>query len=260
MKVVILCGGQGSRIRDVSEVIPKPMLPIGGKPVLWHIMKIFAAQAFSEFVLALGYKGWTIKEFFLNYLPMTSDCTITLGRHSKVECHDDIDEGNWKVTLADTGENTMTGGRVWRIRKYVEHDDCFMLTYGDGLADIDLKGLLQQHYASGLVGTISAVRVEGRFGELQGEDGRVTVFQEKPAVSAGRINGGYMVFDSKRVWEYFDDSEDLVLERTPLERMVRDGQLGYYEHNGYWQCMDTMREYLLLNSQWEKGKAPWKIW
>ncbi len=257
MKVVILCGGQGTRIRDISEVVPKPMLTIGGRPVLWHIMKIYAAHGINDFVLALGYKGWLIKEYFLNYQPMMSDFTISLAEHRSIQFHNKVSEADWKVTLVDTGEQTMTGGRVWRIRDYVDKDDLFCLTYGDAVADIDITALIEQHKRSGLVGTISAVHVAGRFGELQARGEFVTAFDEKPAVTAGRINGGFMVFDAKRLWNYMEPSDDLVFERGPLARMVCDGQLGCYRHNGQWQCMDTPREYALLNELWEKGADFW---
>lgn len=260
MKTVILCGGQGSRIRDVSERIPKPMLPIGGKPILWHIMKIYAAHGLKDFVLCLGYKGWLIREFFINYMAMISDFTVSLGSHQEIEFHNKVEEADWKVTLVDTGEETMTGGRVWRIRKYVEADDHFCVTYGDGVGDIDIGALVKQHKASGLVATLTAVRVAGRFGELVSEQGKVIKFDEKPAITAGRINGGFMVFDSKRIWKYFNDSPELVLEREPLRRLAEDGQLAMYKHNGYWQCMDTLREYNLLNQMWEEGNVPWKVW
>ena len=257
MKVIILCGGQGTRIRDISEVVPKPMLTIGGKPILWHIMNTYAAHGLKDFVLALGYKGWMIKEYFLNYQPMLSDFTISLSHHGAIELHDQLSEADWKVTLADTGEQTMTGGRVWRVRKYLGDDDCFCLTYGDAVTDLDVTALIRQHRASGLIGTVSAVRVSGRFGELQEQAGKIVSFDEKPAVTAGRINGGFMVFDARRVWDYFEDVDDLVLEQGPLMRMAQDGQLGCYSHDGHWQCMDTPREYALLNDLWDKGAAFW---
>jgi glucose-1-phosphate cytidylyltransferase len=260
MKVVILCGGQGSRIRDVSEVVPKPMLEIGGKPILWHIMKIYATHGLTDFILCLGYKGWRIKEFFLNYLPIISDCTITLGSHQGIEFHDFIEEAPWRVTLADTGELSMTGNRLWRVRKYLADEEHFCLTYGDGVGDIDISALVDQHKRSGLVGTLTGVRVAGRFGELESREGKVVEFAEKPAATSGRISGGFMVFDAKRVWDYLDCGDNLVLEREPLSRMVSERQLGIYNHNGYWQCMDTLREYSQLNELWESEKAPWKIW
>lgn len=257
MKVVILCGGQGTRIRDISEVVPKPMLMIGGRPMLWHIMKVYAAHGITDFVLALGYKGWLIKEYFLNYQPMMADFTISLSEHRSIQFHNTVMESDWRVTLVDTGDQTMTGGRVWRLRDYLAQDDLFCLTYGDAVADINIGALVEQHRRSGLTGTISAVRVAGRFGELQADGAVVTGFDEKPAVTAGRINGGFMVFDAKRLWDYMDPSDDLIFEREPLTRMVEAGQLGCYLHDGQWQCMDTPREYVLLNELWEKGQAFW---
>jgi len=260
VKVVILCGGQGSRIRDVSEIMPKPMLPIGGKPILWHIMKIYASHGITDFVLCLGYKGWIIREFFLNYRTMISDCTVTLGKSNEIVFHNEIEEACWKVTLADTGENTMTGGRVWKVRHYLEDEQNFCLTYGDGLADVDMGTLIETHNSSGLAATLTGVHVSGRFGELCTSKGKVTKFSEKPPTSVGRINGGFMVMDTKRAWDYFNDDPGLVLEREPLERLAADGQLGVYEHDGYWQCMDTPREYSKLNEIWNSGRAPWKSW
>ena len=260
MKAVILCGGQGSRIRDVSEAIPKPMLSIGGKPILWHIMKIYAAHGVRDFVLCLGYKGWLIREFFLNYLAMTTDFTLQLNRRREIQFHGDVEEADWRVTMVDTGDETMTGGRIWKIRKYVEDDPHFCVTYGDGVANVNIRALIEQHERSGLAATLTGVRVAGRFGELVSEGGRVVIFNEKPAVTAGRINGGFMVFDSKRVWDYFDDDPGAILEREPLMRLAAAGQLGVYEHEGYWQCMDTLREYIVLNDLWDKGQVPWKVW
>ncbi len=260
MKVVIVCGGQGSRIRDTSDVVPKPMLPIGEQPILWHIMKGYASYGFGDFVLCLGYKGWLIKEFFLNYQAMMTDCSIDLGRPSDIQWHNRVEEAQWRVTLANTGEHAMTGCRLWRVRRYLEADDHFCLTYGDGLADVNLDALVDHHKRSGLIATLTGVRVGGRFGELAMESNRVTAFTEKPIECAGRINGGFMIFDAKRVWDYLGDREDLILEREPLERLAADGQLGVFEHDGFWQCMDTPREYAALNDMWRLNQAPWKTW
>ena len=260
IKTVILCGGKGTRIQELSEVMPKPMTPIGGKPILWHIMNIYAFHGLTEFVLCLGYKGWMIKDFFLNYRMMISDCSITLGNHTDVEFHDEFPESFWKVTLSDTGEHAMTGARLWRVRRYLEGCDHFCLTYGDGVADVDLKALLRHHKESGLAATLTGVKVAGRFGELDVQNGKVTDFNEKPARTLGRVSGGFMVFDNRRIWDYLNDDEDLILENEPLMALSADGQLGVYEHDGYWQCMDTFREYSLLNEIWHGGQAPWKIW
>ena len=259
-KVVILCGGQGTRIRDVSEALPKPMLPIGGKPMVWHIMKIYAAHGFREFVLCLGYKGWIIKEFFLNYPAMTRDVTVRLGSHGAVVVHGDTNPAeDWSVTLAETGELTATGGRVAAIRKYVENDDLFLLTYGDGVADVDVGAVVEFHRRHAPVVTVTAVRPPGRFGELGINENRVYEFNEKPQATAGFINGGFFVCDAKRIWEYLGGPSD-PLEVEPMRRLAADQQLCAYPHTGFWQPMDTYREYSLLNELWAAGTAPWKVW
>src|SRR6185436_19567518 len=214
-KVVILCGGQGTRIRDVSETLPKPMLSIGDKPVVWHIMKMYAAHGHRDFVLCLGYKGWVIKEFFLNYEAMTRDITVRLGVKSSVSVHDVQAAEEWNVTLAETGDNTATGGRDAAIRKYVENDDLFFLTYGDGVADVDITKLLEFHQARNPVVTVTAVRPPGRFGELDIANDRVFQFNEKPQATGGFINGGFFVCDAKRVWKYLAGPDE-PLEYEPM--------------------------------------------
>jgi glucose-1-phosphate cytidylyltransferase len=260
MKAVILCGGQGTRIRDANELLPKPMLPIGGKPIVWHIMKGYARHGVREFVLCLGYKGWVVKEFFLNYRTMTTDVTVTLGRHDGLEFHGRHDEEDWKVTLAETGEETMTGGRVAAIRRYVEGDDLFLLTYGDGVSDVDVAKTIAFHRAHGKIATVTAVRPPGRFGEMRIEGGTITEFNEKPQATEGFINGGFFVLDARRVWEYLGTSPATILERDPLQKLARDRQLVAFPHTGFWQPMDTAREYGLLNELWASGRAPWKTW
>lgn len=260
LKTVILCGGQGTRIREASESLPKPMLPIGGKPILWHIMKGYSGFGFTEFVLCLGYRGWLIKEFFLNYAAMTCDVTVSIGRERKIDLHDRSFEEDWTVTLADTGESTMTGGRVYAIRKYVEDDPLFMLTYGDGVADVNIRELVEFHKASGKVGTVTAVRPPSRFGELGMKGSSVFEFNEKPQASAGYINGGFFVFDSRRIWNFLSGDTDEVFEREPLQRLAAAGELAAFQHTGFWQPMDTYREYSLLNDLYASGNAPWKIW
>jgi glucose-1-phosphate cytidylyltransferase len=260
MKAVILCGGQGTRIRDANESLPKPMLPIGGKPIVWHIMKMYARHGVREFVLCLGYKGWALKEFFLNYKAMTSDLTVTLGRHGAVEVLGVHDEEDWKVTLAETGEETMTGGRVAAVRRYVEGEEPFLLTYGDGVCDVDIGASIAFHKKHGKAATVTAVRPPGRFGEMVIADGRVAEFNEKPQTSEGFINGGFFVLDGRRTWDYLGTSPAMVLEREPLRRLAADGELVAYPHTGFWQPMDTLREYQLLNDLWARGKAPWKSW
>lgn len=260
IKAVILCGGQGTRIRDVSEAVPKPMLPIGGKPILWHIMKLYAHHGIKDFVLCLGYKGWSIKEFFLNYLAMTADITVELGGAGKVQYHGATPEEGWRVTLAETGEASQTGARVWNARKYLEDTDRFCLTYGDGVADLNVKALLDQHEKSGCTAILSGVRPAGRFGEIDCEDGRVSHFHEKPNVTTGLINGGFMAFKTAEALRYFRPGAELNLEQDVLPLIVRDKQLAVYQHDGFWQCMDTLREFTLLNDLWASNKAPWKVW
>jgi glucose-1-phosphate cytidylyltransferase len=260
MKAVILCGGQGTRIRDANEILPKPLLPIGGKPIVWHIMKGYAQHGVREFVLCLGYKGWLIKEFFLNYRAMTSDLTLTLGKRDGLELHGRSGEEDWKVTLADTGEETMTGGRVGAIRHYVEGDEPFLLTYGDGVSDVDVRATLAFHREHGRVATVTAVRPPGRFGEMRIDGGRVREFNEKPQATEGFINGGFFVLDARRLWPFLGEDPRTVFEREPLQRLTAAGELVAYPHTGFWQPMDTAREYGLLNDLWASGRAPWKTW
>lgn len=261
MKAVILCGGLGTRIREVNETLPKPMLSVGNRPVVWHVMKTYASAGVREFVLCLGYKSWMFKEWFLNYRTMTTDITVHMRHHQAVDFHGGHHEEDWSVTLAETGLYTMTGGRVQRIRRYVEDDDLFMMTYGDGVADIDIAELVRFHKSHGRVATVTAVSPPSRFGEMVLDQGRVRSFVEKPQVTEGSINGGYFVLDAKRVWDYLgDDDESLVFEREPLQRLAADDQLVAYDHKGFWQPMDTSREYNLLNRLWDAGEAPWKVW
>jgi glucose-1-phosphate cytidylyltransferase len=261
MKTVILCGGQGTRIRDVTEAAPKPMVPIGPYPILWHIMKLYAHYGRCEFVLCLGYKGYVIKDFFLNYCARVNDLTVDLSQPGSVEYHNRHDEEGWKVTLVDTGERTMTGARVRRVAPYLDGEE-FMLTYGDGVADVDLDALLTFHRAHGRVATVTGVRPPGRFGELEvGDGGRVTAFAEKPQASGGLINGGFMVLGRSFIERYLaSDDPGLTLEREPLMRCAHDGELMVYAHEGYWQPMDTARDHALLNALWEGGQSPWKVW
>lgn len=260
MKVVILCGGQGTRIRDVDQNIPKPMIPIGPYPILWHLMKTYAAAESTDFVLCLGHLGHVIKDFFLNYEAFTGDFTISLGKDKAIEFHDGNGEEGWRVTLADTGDAAQTGARVKRIQKYVADDENFMLTYGDGLSDLDLGGLLDFHKSHGKIMTVTGVRPPGRFGEMESDDqGRILEFNEKPQATGGRISGGFLVC-RREVFDILDDSEDLVFEQEPIRKLVADGEMMVFEHDGFWQCMDTSRDYHLLNNLWAGGKAPWKTW
>ena len=253
MKVIILAGGFGSRLSEYTEMIPKPMVMIGGRPILWHIMKTYAAFGHKDFYLALGYKAEFVKEYFLNYRSLNADFTIDLGSGS-IKSHkaDDVD---WRVTLVDTGLNSMTGGRVRRMRELVGNER-FLLTYGDGVADIDLDALLAFHQKHGRMVTVSAVRPSARFGELEIDAGRVSSFREKPQAGQGWINGGYFVIEPA----FFDliEGDSTVLEREPLERAARMGELMAYTHAGYWQCMDTKRDRDSLEELWQSGNAPWK--
>jgi glucose-1-phosphate cytidylyltransferase len=258
MKVVILCGGYGTRINDVAGDNPKPMVPIGPYPIIWHIMKYYSTYGYNDFVLCLGYKKHVIKDFFLNYEAHTKDFTISLGQQDAIKFHTDHNESDWKVTLADTGLNAMTGARVGKIKKYVGDED-FMLTYGDGVGDIDINKLLAFHQSHGKTLTVTGVRPPGRFGELVVEDGRVTEFNEKPQTTGGRISGGYFVA-SGRLFDYLNDYEELVFEQEPMRKLVADRELMVYEHDNFWQPMDTSRDYRFLNELYDKGKAPWVTW
>jgi len=259
MKTVILCGGQGTRIRDVAADLPKPMISIGRFPILWHIMKGYARWGYTEFVLCLGYQSAVIKDFFLNYQLRTSDVTIRLGRNPSLECLTNHADEDWKVTLAETGLNALTGARVRRVRRYVEKDEHFMLTYGDGVGDVDIGSLVEFHKRHGKVMTVTGVRPPGRFGELEIDSERVVGFNEKPQASAGRISGGFFVC-SRRVFDYLDDRENLMLEADPMQQLVKCDQLMVFNHDGFWHPMDTARDYKLLNELWDAGKAPWKTW
>jgi len=261
MKVAILCGGRGTRIREVSDLIPKPMVPIGDKPILWHIMKIYSAHGFNDFVLLLGHKGHVIREFFLNFALHTTDVTIDLSRtdEGRMTFHGTPAEP-WKVTLVDTGEETMTGARIHLARHFLEDADCFCATYGDGVGNVDITALLKFHRAHGKLATLTGVLPPGRFGELSVEDGAVKKFNEKPQVSGGCINGGFFVFQRELLGRYLSDDERLVLEREPMDRLAAEKQLMMFRHDGFWLPMDTPREYQLLNDLWNAGKAPWKMW
>jgi len=259
MKVVILCGGQGTRLREETEYRPKPMVHVGPRPILWHIMKGYAQHGFKDFVLCLGYKGEQIKQFFYEYEVLTSDVTVELGRNRKVELHrDEHPEDGWRVTLADTGELALTGARVKKVARYIDGDR-FMLTYGDGVCDVDLTKLLAFHRAHGKIGTVTGVHPSARFGELELQKDRVTGFSEKPNVIDSYINGGFFIFERKFL-DYLTVDDACQLERGPLERLVADDQLRAYVHDGFWQCMDTVRDMKLLNDLWSRGRAPWATW
>ena len=258
MQVVILCGGQGTRIRDVADDIPKPMIPIGDRPILWHIMKGFAHHGFTDFILCLGYKGWIIKRYFLDYHLANSDFSLGLGTHSDLRIHGSNPEEDWNVTLAETGFDAMTGCRMKRIERYITGDD-FLLTYGDGVADINIRQLIDFHRGHGKIGTVTAVRPPGRFGEIDLDGNQVVEFNEKPLLTRGRISGGFFVFQ-RRMFDRLQDDVGLVLEQAPLMQLARDGQLMAHLHNGFWQPMDNSRDYKYLNELWETGRAPWNCW
>ncbi|MEI8011091.1 MAG: glucose-1-phosphate cytidylyltransferase [Candidatus Omnitrophota bacterium] len=260
MKVVILCGGYGTRIRDVAEDIPKPMVPVGGYPILWHIMKYYASAGHDAFILCLGHKSHVIKDFFLNYEQRTRDVTVALGRENRVVVHGDRMPLDWTVTLAETGLNAMTGARIRKIQPYLAGEEDFLLTYGDGVSDIDLKALVAFHRAHGKILTVSGVRPPGRFGELMSDDaGRVLEFNEKTQSAAGMISGGFFVC-RKEIFDVLDSREDLVFEQGPLQALVRRGEMMVYRHKGFWQPMDTARDHALLNMLFQEGKAPWVVW
>ena len=256
MKVVLLAGGFGTRISEESHLRPKPMIEIGEKPILWHIMKYYSQFGFHEFVICLGYKQYVVKEFFADYFLHTSDVTFDLA-NNKMEGHNNYSEP-WKVTLVDTGLNTMTGGRVKRIRPYVE-GETFMLTYGDGVADVDLNALAEFHKNHGKIATLTSVNMGQRFVVLDLDDnGQIQSFREKNDDDGAMINGGFMVFEPG-IFDYLQD-DTTVLEKAPLENLAKDGQLMAYRHSGFWKCMDTQRDKQQLEAMWQSGNAPWKIW
>lgn len=258
-QVIILCGGQGMRIREETEFKPKPMILIGEKPILWHIMKYYAHYGFMNFILCLGYKGHIIKDFFLNYETMVNDFTIKLGDHKKsIAIHNSHPESGWSVTMADTGLNAMTGARIKRIEKYITKD-YIMLTYGDGLSDVDLKALFEFHKSHGKIATITGVTPSSRFGELITEGNKVLQFSEKPHTHQSIINGGFFIFD-RRLFNYVEADDQCIFERTPLERLAENGELMVYRHDGFWQCMDTVRDMNILADEWKKTKPAWKVW
>jgi glucose-1-phosphate cytidylyltransferase len=254
MKAVILAGGMGTRISEESHLRPKPMIEIGGKPIIWHIMKIYSAHGINEFVICLGYRGYMIKEYFANYFLHMSDVTIDIGRN-KLEVHNNSAEP-WRVTLVDTGENTMTGGRLKRVREFLNGDFCF--TYGDGVGDMDIGGAIDFHRGHGGLATVTAVQPQARYGALALDGNKVRSFVEKPAGESGFINGGFFVL-SPKVMDYIANDET-PWEAGPMERLAAEGQLNAFLHHGFWQPMDTLRDKNQLEDLWRSGRAPWKIW
>jgi len=256
MKVVILAGGLGTRISEESDLKPKPMIEIGGKPILWHIMKIYSHYGFNDFVICCGYKAYCIKDYFHHYYMHQADMTIDLGKNT-IDYHNSNAEP-WKVTLVDTGLNTMTGGRVKRIQKYIGNET-FLLTYGDGVANIDIASLVEFHKKNGKLATLTAIQPSGRFGALGIDGERIDSFQEKPKGDGSWINGGFFVLEPE-VFEYIKEGDATIWERTPLEGLAKNGQLNAYKHSGFWQPMDTLRDKHELENLWVKDKAPWKVW
>jgi len=253
MKTVVLCGGLGTRLAEETQVKPKPMVEVSGRPILWHIMKIYEQHGLNDFVLALGYKGEVIKDYFLNYHARLCDLTVQL-KSGSVQYSNPTAE-DWSVSLVDTGANTLTGGRLLRLKSLLEAEGTFMLTYGDGVSDVDLTALLAFHRAHGKLATVTAVKPSARFGGIIIESGNVRNFKEKPQSGEGWINGGFFVFEAG-IFDYLED-DSTVLEQSPLENLVRDDQLMAYEHQGYWQCMDTIRDRDALQEYCDSGTAPW---
>jgi glucose-1-phosphate cytidylyltransferase len=255
MKAVILAGGFGTRLSEETMSKPKPMVEIGGRPILWHIMKVYSAHGVNDFVVCCGYKGYMIKEYFANYFLHMSDVTFDMA-NNQMEVHKRHAEP-WRVTLLDTGEKTMTGGRLKRVRGFLDEDD-FCFTYGDGIGDIDITSLINFHRREGRLATLTATQPPGRFGALNLQEGKITSFQEKPHGDGGWINGGFFVL-SPKVMEYIDDDAS-VWEREPMERLAKEGQFSAYVHRGFWKPMDTLRDKMQLEELWASGNPPWKVW
>ncbi|HVK72278.1 MAG TPA: glucose-1-phosphate cytidylyltransferase [Kofleriaceae bacterium] len=256
--VVILCGGRGTRFREKTEFLPKPMIEVAGRPILWHIMSFYAGHGFKKFVLCLGYKADVIKRYFLDYAALERDFTVDLSHPEKLQFHGADAQRDWTVTCVDTGLDAMTGARLFRVGKYLTADT-FLLTYGDGLSDVDVPASVAFHRQHGKVATVTGVRPQSRFGELIVDGNKVQKFSEKPNVEQGFINGGFFVF-SRKMLDYVRDDDGCILERDPLERVAADGQLMIHEHHGFWQCMDTYRDLERLEAEWNGGKAPWVNW
>ncbi len=255
MKAVILAGGLGTRISEETNLKPKPMIEVGGKPILWHIMKIYSHHGINEFIICCGYKGYMIKEYFSNYFLHMSDVTFDM-QNNEMHVHQQNAE-HWKVTLVDTGEETMTGGRLKRVAHFLDDED-FCFTYGDGVSDIDVKRLIEFHQENGKLATVTAVQPQGRFGSIELHDNIIERFQEKPAGDGGWINGGFFVL-SPKVIDFIED-DTTVWEKSPMEQLARTGEFSAYRHRGFWQAMDTLREHRFLEEAWQSGQAPWKIW
>jgi glucose-1-phosphate cytidylyltransferase len=260
--VVILCGGMGTRLREASEKLPKPLVDIGGRPILWHIMKTYSEHGFRKFVLALGYKSDLIKQYFLDYRHLTSDFTLRLGAHGpegEPVFHNAAGAEDWEITFVETGLTTATAARIRRVAQHLDADR-FALTYGDGIGDVDITGALGHHVEQGLLGTLTGVHPSSRYGEMRVEGDTVVEFNEKPTLADGWVNGGFFVFERAFVDKYLDDDPAVMLESAPLQQLARDRQLSVFEHEGFWMGMDTFRDWTELNGLWDAGRAPWKIW
>lgn len=259
MKVVILAGGKGTRISEESQFKPKPMIEIGDMPILWHIMKIYSHYGFNDFIICCGYKGYMIKEYFANYFLRVSDITFDFTDNGKMELHKNTSEP-WKVTLIDTGLETMTGGRIRKIKPYIPEGEAFLMTYGDGVSDVPLDKLIDFHKKMERTATMTVVQPSGRYGAVELTDGTdyVKKFVEKPQGDGGWINAGFFVLDYE-IFGYLDNDDD-IFEKKPLETLAREGMLGAYKHRGYWQSMDSLRDRTILENEWLAGKAPWKVW
>jgi len=256
MKAIILAGGFGTRLSEETDLRPKPMVEVGGKPILWHIMNIYSASGIEEFIIALGYKGEVVKDYFLNCYAFNNDITVDMAT-GQTTIHDG-NQPKWKVHLVDTGLYTQTGGRLKRLRDWLDDDETFMFTYGDGVADLDLRSLLEFHRSHGKLSSVTTVRSPARFGRIVFDGQRIGNFNEKPDTAQGWINGGYFVLNTRAI-DYIDGDET-IWEREPVERLAEDGQLMGYQHYGFWSCMDTLKEKRMLEAMWEAGNAPWRIW
>jgi len=259
MPVVILCGGQGMRLREHTDNVPKPMVEIGEQPILWHIMKLYGMRGFRRFILCLGYKGWIIKQYFLRYHEMRRDFTVSMkGDPPEVSFHNQVGEEDWQVTCAETGADSGTGGRLKLVEAYVGAQD-FCFTYGDAVGTVDLDELLAFHRAQGRIATVTGVQPTSRYGEMKVDGGRVIEFNEKPTVAEGVVSGGFFVFN-RRIFDYLGDDPKVFLELEPLQKLARDGELSVFVHEGFWHPMDTYRDWLHLSELWKSGRAPWKTW
>ena len=258
-QVVILCGGLGTRLREETEFRPKPMVNIGIRPILWHVMKIYGHYNISNYILALGYKGEVIKDYFCHYELMNNDVTIELGKPDNIKIHNQHNETGWKITLVDTGEKALKGARLKKMQKYIK-GDTFLVTYGDGIGNINIDKLIEFHHSHGKIATLTGVNPAARFGELKVEGDNVLSFSEKPKdINTGLVNAGFFVFN-KQIFDYLEEGDHCDLEYGPLEKLSREGELMVYKHQGFWACMDTLRDMDYLNQMWEEGKSEWKIW